>query len=112
MLCDFWSHWADVIALANPLDSAHKISQQNWNCSRLWQRLMISAEGKILPCSFDVTEEFCLGHFPEVTIQQAWLGNKMKRIREAHVPNQDNCLQCSQARRKLLAGWQSAHAIA
>jgi D-3-phosphoglycerate dehydrogenase len=112
MLCDFWSHWADVIALANPLDSAHKVSQQNWNCSRLWQRLMISAEGKILPCSFDVTEEFCLGHFPEVTIQQAWLGNKMKRIREAHVPNQDNCLQCSQARRKLLAGWQSAHAIA
>lgn len=112
MLCDFWSHWADVIALANPLDSAHKVSQKNWNCSRLWQRLMISAEGKILPCSFDVTEEFCLGHFPEVTIQQAWLGNKMNRLREAHNPNQDNCLQCSQARRKLLAAWQSANVIA
>ena len=112
MLCDFWSHWADVIALANPLDSAHKVSQKNWNCSRLWQRLMISAEGKFLPCSFDVTEEFCLGHFPEVTIQQAWLGNKMNRLREAHNPNQDNCLQCSQARRKLLAAWQSANVIA
>ena len=112
MLCDFWSHWADVIALANPLDSVHKVSQKNWNCSRLWQRLMISAEGKFLPCSFDVTEEFCLGHFPEVTIQQAWLGNKMNRLREAHNPNQDNCLQCSQARRKLLAAWQSANVIA
>jgi D-3-phosphoglycerate dehydrogenase len=112
MLCDFWSHWADVVALANPLDSAHKVSQKNWNCLRLWQRLMISAEGKILPCSFDVTEEFCLGHFPEVTIQQAWLGNKMNHLRTAHVPNQDNCLQCSEARRKLLARWQSANVIA
>jgi D-3-phosphoglycerate dehydrogenase len=112
MFSNFWSHWADVVALVNPLDSARIVSQPGWDCMRLWQRLMISAQGNILPCSFDVTEEFCLGHFPETSIQEAWLGYKMKRIRETHVPNQDNCLKCSQARCKLLAGWQNDHAIA
>jgi len=95
MFCDFWSHWADVVALVNPLDSARKVSQPGWDCMRLWQRLMISAQGNIVPSCFDIDELFCLGHFPETSIQEAWLGDKMNRLRQAHVPNQDGCRQCS-----------------
>ena len=101
MFANFWSHWADVIALANPLDSAHRVSQQDWNCLRLWQRLTISAEGKILACSLDVNERFCLGRFPETSIQEAWQGDRMKKLRDAHVPNEDACLECSIRRNSL-----------
>ncbi len=102
MLCDFWSHWADVVALVNPLDSARKVSQPGWDCMRLWQRLMISAQGNIVPSCFDIDELFCLGHFPETSIQEAWLGDKMNRLRQAHVPNQDGCRQCSVRIKSLL----------
>ncbi len=107
MFSDFWSHWADVIALANPSDSAHKVCQQNWNCSRLWQRLTISAEGNILACSLDVNERFCLGRYPETTIREAWLGDKMNKLRDAHVPNQDTCQECSDRRNSLFEQWES-----
>jgi D-3-phosphoglycerate dehydrogenase len=107
MFTNFWSHWADVIALANPLDSDYKVTQLNWNCSRLWQRLMISAEGNILPCSLDVYEQFPLGSFLETSIQQAWLGDKMNKLRDAHLPNQDACLECSIRKNKLIEHWES-----
>lgn len=103
---NFWSHWADVIALANPSDSALKVSHQNWSCSRLWQRLTISAEGYILACSLDVYERFRLGRFPQTSIQQAWLGDRMNRLRDAHIPNQNACLDCSIRRNNLLSIWQ------
>ena len=104
---NFWSHWADVIALASPLDSALMVSQQNWNCSRLWQRLAISAEGNILACSLDVFELFQLGRFPQISIQQAWQGDRMNKLRDAHVHNQNACLDCSIRRNNLLKHWSS-----
>ena len=104
---NFWSHWSDVIALANPSDSALTVSQQNWSCSRLWQRLTISAEGNILACSLDVYERFRLGRFPQTSIQQAWLGDKMNRLRGAHVHNQNACFDCSIRRNNLLGHWES-----
>jgi D-3-phosphoglycerate dehydrogenase len=107
IFANFWSHWTDVIALANPSDSALRVSQQNWSCSRLWQRLTISAEGYILACSLDVYEQFRLGKFPQISIQQAWLGDKMNRLRDAHIHNQDACLNCSIRRKNLLEHWEN-----
>ena len=107
LFSNFWSHWADVIASANPSDSALTVSQQNWSCSRLWQRLTISAEGNILACSLDVYERFRLGKFPQTSIQQAWLGDRMNRLRDAHLPNQDACLDCSIRRNNLIENWES-----
>ena len=86
---DFWGHWADVVALAEPLDSARKVSRPGWDRMRLWQRLMISAQGNIIPSCFDIDELFCLGHFPEMSIQEAWLGDKMNKLRQAEIPDQN-----------------------
>jgi len=107
LFSNFWSHWADVIAAANPSDSVLTVSQQNWSCSRLWQRLTISCEGNILACSLDVYERFRLGRFPQTSIQQAWLGDKMNKLRNAHLPNHDACLDCSIRRNNLLKHWES-----
>ena len=104
-LVALWSHWADAIALSSPLGGDRRAGQDNWDCSRLWQRIMISAEGMILACSFDVAEKFPLGRFPDVSIQQAWLGGKMTLLREAHAPNSDHCRPCARRRRELLEAW-------
>ncbi|MDP6543316.1 MAG: NAD(P)-dependent oxidoreductase [Phycisphaerae bacterium] len=104
-LVALWSHWADAVALSSPSVGDRKVGQDIWDCSRLWQRIMISAEGVILPCSFDIAEEFPLGRFGDVSIQQAWLGERMTRLRAAHAPNSDHCCSCSQRRRKLLEAW-------
>jgi len=104
-LVALWSHWADAVALSSPLGRGRRTDLDNWDCSRLWQRIMISAEGVILPCSFDLAEEFPLGRFPDISIQQAWLGEKMTRLRAAHAPNSDHCRSCARRRRRLLETW-------
>lgn len=103
---DFWGHWADVIALAEPLDYKRKVYEQDWDCFRLWQRLMISAEGRLLACNFDIDERFCLGQFPELSIQQAWLGDKMNRLRDTHISSDETCSQCNIKRNSLIQNWE------
>jgi len=102
---EFWKPWADFVALSAPVDSTMKVSHPEWDCYRLWQRLMISATGKVLACSFDVQEHFCLGTFPEISIQQAWRSEKMNELRGTHVPNQESCQMCNVNRRNLLKKW-------
>ncbi|MBW8039155.1 MAG: hypothetical protein FVQ85_04055 [Planctomycetes bacterium] len=104
---DFWSHWADVIALVDPRDYQRKISDRDWDCLRLWQRLTISAEGKILACNYDISEEFCLGQFPGCSIQDAWRGEKMKRLRDVHVSTRETCSICNIKRNSLLQNWNN-----
>jgi len=101
-LVALWSHWTDAVALSSPSDRDRRVLQDNWDCSRLWQRIMISAGGTILPCSFDIAEEFPLGRLADVSIQQAWLGEEMTSLRAAHIPNTDDCRPCAERRRKLL----------
>jgi len=43
----------------------------------------------IIPSCFDIDELFCLGHFPEMSIQEAWLGDKMNKLRRADIPDQN-----------------------
>ena len=105
-LVALWSHWADAVALSSPSVGDRGVDHiRSWDCSRLWQRIMISAEGVILPCSFDIAEEFPLGRFGDISIQQAWIGEKMTRLRAAHAPNSDHCRPCAQRRGELLETW-------
>ncbi|MCP4377408.1 MAG: hypothetical protein GY794_14680 [bacterium] len=106
-LVALWSNWADAVALSAPSGGDCKVGQNIWDCSRLWQRIMISADGVILPCSFDIAEQFPLGRFGDVSIQQAWFGEKMTRLRAAHVPNNDHCCSCAGNRDDLLATWDN-----
>lgn len=82
----FWGHWADVIAVVDKeVDSIPPVQKgRQWACSRLWQRLVVGHDGKLLACNYDVRERLALGMFPEMTIREAWNGRKMGDIRKAH----------------------------
>jgi D-3-phosphoglycerate dehydrogenase len=80
-LASLWEHWVDVLALSFAEDRARRVRDDRWAPSRLYQRMMISAEGLLLACSFDVRQRFPLGQFPDVSLRQAWRGETMTRLR-------------------------------
>lgn len=81
----YWRNWSDIVAFEDVNDARRKVSEQDCDEFRLWQRLTISAEGNILPYNFDVEEKHCLGQFPAISIQDAWLGEKMQKLRAFYI---------------------------
>ncbi len=80
----------------------------NWFCQYPFQRLVVSANGTILPCpgAHNEEEDIVLGRYigsplkkisvngekkdvvyPEITLNQAWHSDKIKKIRELHSSN-------------------------
>lgn len=97
----FWSHWADVVAVVDKVEKNMKAilnRKIKWACSRLWQRLVITYEGKFVVCNYDIEEKYVIGKFPEMSIKEAWNSEKMNRMRKIHQNNRsheiDPCLNC------------------
>jgi MoaA/NifB/PqqE/SkfB family radical SAM enzyme len=80
----------------------------DWFCQYPFQRLVVSANGIILPCpgSHNEEEELILGrylgapekrvmvngkkevvHYPEITLKEAWESDRVKEIRKLHANN-------------------------
>jgi D-3-phosphoglycerate dehydrogenase len=83
----FWGHWADVIAVTDPpkvpgSDEPRKAVK--WACSKIWQRIMVAHDGKILLCNYDTLDRCCMGTYPGVSIREAWKSARIRQIREMH----------------------------
>lgn len=87
---------------------------KNWACQYPFQRLVVSANGSILPCTGAHNEEDDLLlarykgsivkkivtkegvaktiEYPEMSLKEAWHCDKLKKIREIHKNNQRLCL--------------------
>jgi len=72
-----------------------KIGEQKLNlqfkCSYLWQRLIISWDGKVFPCFYgdtllekDGEAELLLGNANEQSIHEIWHGSQMTQLRKLH----------------------------
>lgn len=102
----------------------------DWFCQYPFQRLVVSANGIILPCpgSHNEEEELILGrysgasekkamvnskkevvHYPEITLKEAWDSDRIKEIRKVHANNKRAdiwaCKHCRHGAEKIGVEW-------
>lgn len=88
----FWGKIADHVAIEDMLD--WDMAEENYTpledfaCAQLWQRLIILADGDVLPCCRAMrggNEKLeVVGNINENTISDIWGGEKLTRFRELH----------------------------
>ena len=89
---NFWNKIADHIAIENLEDfnirEESHISLPDFHCVQLWQRLLILADGDILPCCRAVrggTEKLeVLGNIANTSIKDIWNSKRMREMRFLH----------------------------
>ncbi len=65
-------------------------------CRQLWLRIAVLSNGEIVPCSQNMDGELSLGNIADITIQEAWTGEKMMKLRMQHIINKfDKDCVCS-----------------
>lgn len=83
---EYWSKLVDEVAFIDFKDYSNKKKDlvSDWICPYLWQRMMITWDGNISVCGFDYTDNHRLGNVKKDSIQKAWKGKEMERIRKLH----------------------------
>jgi len=87
----YWSQYADQVGYADLVDQTireNKKPPKDFTCPQLWQRLIILADGTILPCcaAFDGHDiHFKLGNVNNASIHSIWTGEKLNALRELHL---------------------------
>ncbi|HEY9078884.1 radical SAM/SPASM domain-containing protein [Magnetovibrio sp.] len=56
-------------------------------CRQLWLRLVVLSNGELVPCSQNIDGELSLGNIRDMTIAEAWQGDKMLDLRAQHITN-------------------------
>lgn len=75
---------------------------ENYNpdfvCSQPFQRMFIMYDGICTPCCTDVARGYAIGDVSENTVKEIWHGEKLTKLREAHIsgryPEIDICKNC------------------
>lgn len=60
-------------------------SAKRWPCYHLWLAPAVAWNGNILLCCADPHQKEVLGHFPEMSVHEAWTGRQLGRIRDSHL---------------------------
>ena len=73
--------------------------ESNFQCSYPWQRFIVLADGSIMSCScgsLDYSKK--IGHFPQDSIEETWLGSSMNELRRLHKDHESHkisyCQKC------------------
>ena len=56
-------------------------------CRQLWLRLVVLSNGELVPCSQNIDGELSIGNIRDMTIAEAWQGDKMAELRMQHLVN-------------------------
>ena len=88
----FWSKIVEHVAVEDMLDwkadEEDDTPLQDWACAQLWQRLVVLADGDIIPCCRATRggneKLMVLGNAHTDSIEDIWKGDKLRQIRELH----------------------------
>ena len=61
------------------------IKSSRWPCYHLWLAPAVAWNGNVLLCCADPHQKEVLGHFPAMSVHQAWTSGKLQQIRESHL---------------------------
>ena len=89
---EFWGGIADQVAVEDMLDwqmeEENAAVLDNFACSQLWQRLIVLADGDVLPCCRAMrggSEKLeVLDNVKTMSLSGIWRGEKMSALRELH----------------------------
>ena len=90
---DSWIRQAGWSVLESPTDRAGAIAfeavvdmgpSKRRPCRRLWDRLLIRANGVAVACDQDVHDRLSLGHIESHSLDQLWNGESAQALREQH----------------------------
>ncbi len=90
----FFRHWNAIVDRVNVSfarswgdhcrrDDVQRIDKLRFPCPSPWQQLVVTAQGNILPCCQDYEgQALSLGNLRDISLREAWEGEKMKWLRE------------------------------
>jgi len=89
----FWGEIADHVAVEDMLDWEAKDEDDtplpNWACAQLWQRLLVLADGDVLPCCRATRggneKLMVVGNAKKQSIEEIWKGEKLSNLRSLHM---------------------------
>jgi len=104
-----WKCVADFIELGEyhtwdgTLDSSNQFNLDNlskginrYPCTFLWYNPVILWDGRVTPCCVDYQGKGIIGDIKEGSLAEIWQGDRLQRIREAHLENKyDSIPLCS-----------------
>lgn len=64
-------------------------------CPKLWETMVINADGQVSPCFYDQNGEVVLGDAKTQTIHDIWCGEKYKQYRSKVLNDQDHIIICN-----------------
>ncbi len=87
-----WKNSAEEVAWEEELDlldnSQDYTILSDWHCAQPWQRLIVLANGQVLPCcgGIDYKDDivYAVGNLNNEKIQDIWLGLPMEALRKHH----------------------------
>ena len=93
----------DQIA-SNPLidylgNDTNIVYEKNFTCPQLWQRMVISSDGRVMVCANDEMGSHIVGDVKEDSVYDIWHGKKMNEARKIHLRHKgteemDVCKHC------------------
>jgi len=93
-------NWANEIDKKGTKESFHfnyKIKRKP--CSLIWQKMVIDWNGDAVLCCDDWNHSTILGNLKKQSIEEIWKGEKLKKIREAHIEGKFHkvpiCAKCN-----------------
>lgn len=90
---EFWKNIVDEVAIEDMLDwkaDAEDYSPlEDWACAQLWQRLVVLADGDVLPCCRGIQggneKLVVLGNAYNESIENLWKGKRITELRSLHM---------------------------
>ncbi|MBI3011142.1 MAG: SPASM domain-containing protein [Candidatus Omnitrophica bacterium] len=103
---EMWKPFVDDIRIEDVSDrgQGEQLSVGDWvttgrkRCPQPWQRMVVSRDGKVLPCCADWHREFIIGDATQESLKAIWRGKRMEMMRqvqrEVRLDQVSPCRQC------------------
>lgn len=79
-------NWANDIQKEGTKESFHfNKKMKRKPCALIWQKMVVDYNGDVVLCCDDWNHSTVLGNLKKQTIEEIWKGEKLKKIKEAHV---------------------------
>jgi radical SAM protein with 4Fe4S-binding SPASM domain len=79
-------NWANDIQKEGTKESFHfNKKMKRKPCALIWQKMIVDWNGDVVLCCDDWNHSTILGNLKKQTIEEIWKGEKLKKIREAHI---------------------------
>ena len=89
---EMWKPWVDDIRISDvsnrgqgDVSVGDQVAVGRAACPQPWQRMIVSREGKVMPCCSDWNMQWVIGDANQQNLGEIWRGRKMTALRTLHL---------------------------